>query len=66
MTEIPKGDDQIHRLNRFREKHPEIQVVAPPVNPGLPLSWMAKRDNRLLGCGHDLEMLLDSLEAMEL
>ena len=55
MTEIPEGDDQIHRLNRFREKHPEIQAPK-----------LLFKEGVRLGCGHDLEMLLDSLEAMEL
>jgi hypothetical protein len=61
-----EGDEQLHRLNRFREQHPDVQVVAPAVNPGLPFQWMAKQNNRLVGCGHDLEMLLDTLEGMDL
>lgn len=63
---VPAGYDQVMRLERFRAKHSDVMVAAPPVNPGIPKQWVASRNNKLITTCHDLEMLLDSLEGMEL
>lgn len=66
MRAVPDEYDQVARLERFRQSHPDVIVAAPPVNPGIPKQWMASRNNKMLTTCHDLRMLLDELEQMDL
>ena len=52
--------DQVPRLERFRQAHPEVEIMT-PLDTRSPF-WKAYRDGQHLGTGIDLRRLLDQLE----
>lgn len=57
---IDSEEDQVPRLARFREAHPEVDIC----NPQAARSqfWKAARDGEIIAIEIDLRRLLDTLE----
>jgi hypothetical protein len=53
-------EDQVPRLVRFREEHPDIRIIPPGRTC---ISWTAHRRGVLLAQDIELSGLLDKLEA---
>lgn len=54
-------EDQVPRLERFRQRHPDIDVTpgSKPDNYG---QWTARRDGKTIASDYELRWLLDDLE----
>jgi hypothetical protein len=55
------SEDQVVRLRKFREDHPDIEVRAPSYASDSQL-WSAHRDGLTLSVQRELRGLLDKLE----
>ena len=62
MREVPPGPaDQVPRLERYRQGHPEVDIQAPGAQSAV---WRAFRDGDLIAYGFTLMVFLDRLEAL--
>jgi hypothetical protein len=56
-------EDQVVRLERFREEHPDIELELTGEIPRL-REWVARRDGKILAKRYELEWMLDDLEKL--
>ena len=62
MHEVPPGPaDQVRRLERYRQEHPDVDVQAPGAESAV---WRAFRDRDLIAYGFTLMVFMDRLEAL--
>jgi hypothetical protein len=54
-------EDQVPRLKRFRDSHPDITVIPPG---GLVGQWVARRAGEMVASDLELRGLLDQLERL--
>ncbi len=63
MHPIDSGqDDPVHRLRRFKERHPEIRITPPSIATGP--YWQAHKDDEFLVDAYWLEWFMDKLEKL--
>ena len=62
MREVPPGrPDQVPRLERYRQGHPDVDIQPPGAQSAV---WRAFRDGDLIAYGFTLMVFLDRLEAL--
>ena len=62
MREVPPGPpDQVPRLERYRQEHPDVEIQPPGTESAV---WRAFRDGDLIAYGFTLMVFLDRLEAL--
>jgi len=62
VPEVPPGPpEQLPRLERYRQEHPDVDVQPPGVDSAV---WRAFRDGDLIAYGFTLMVFLDRLEAL--
>lgn len=54
-------EDQVPRLQRFRDDHPDITITPPGQQTPL---WKARKGGDMVAQHHDLRRLLDDLESV--
>lgn len=65
---LDQPEDQVQRLNQFRERHRDVLITAPPVTASLvnPGPWVAERFGEELARNTYLMYFLDDLDALGL
>jgi hypothetical protein len=58
---LPGPPDQVRRLERYRQKHPDVDIQPPGAESAV---WRAFRDGNLIAYGFTLMVFLDRLEAL--
>ena len=62
MQEVPPGPpDQVRRLERYRQEHPDVYIEPPGARTAV---WRAFRDGDLIAYGFTLMVFLERLEAV--
>lgn len=62
MHEVPPGPpDQVRRLERYRQEHPDVGIEPPGAQSAV---WRAFRDGELIAYGFTLMVFLERLEAL--
>jgi len=62
VQEVPPGSpDQVRRLGRYRQEHPDVRIEPPGVRSAV---WRAFRDGDLIAYGFTLMVFLERLEAL--
>lgn len=62
MREVPPGPpDQVPRLERYRQEHPDVDILAPGAQSAV---WRAFRGGDLIAYGFTLMVFLERLEAL--
>ena len=62
MQEVPPGPpDQVTRLERYRQEHPDVDIQPPGAQSAV---WRAFRDGELIAYGFTLMVFMERLEGL--
>ena len=61
MRFLPDGRNQVRRLERYRQEHPDVEIQPPGAGSAV---WCAFRDGNLIAYGFTLMAFLERLEAL--
>jgi hypothetical protein len=62
VHEVPPGSpDQVRRLERYRQEHPDVDIQPPGAESAV---WRAFRDGNLIAYGFTLMVFLERLETL--